>query len=83
MEKEFITAEWLRKQGFQDADTDNRHFEKRNNGAICEVHQNRISGAWAFGIYNSVERYKMGLQNESGYPLNYTKEIKNLAPSFF
>lgn len=83
MEKEFITAEWLRKQGFQDADTDNRHFEKRTENGILTMSQNRISGAWAFGVYNSIERYIMGLQNESGYPLNYTKEIKNLAPSFF
>ena len=83
MEKEFITADWLREQEFRQTDTRGREFTKQIGERICDVHQNPISLAWCFATFSDELHHHYGMRNNQGYPLNYQRELKNLAPSFF
>ena len=83
MEKEFITADWLREQGFTETDFDDKHFKKQIGERIMDIHQNNISLAWTFACFSDEKWRAAGFRYNSGTGLRYQGELKNLAPSFF
>ena len=81
--KQFITADWLRGQGFEETDIDNRHFKKIINERTCELHQSRISEAWMLAVFDTELRRRFNMFNYAYSGVRYQGELISLAKSFF
>ena len=81
--QQFITADWLREQGFEETDFDNRHFRKIINERTCNLHQNRISGAWTIAVFDTELRRQFNMFNYAYSGIRYQGELMRMAKTFF